>query len=47
MKYAPYNEPAAENAQHDPHLPWFFTEVTAPFLVQSTWSGVSCELNDA
>jgi len=26
----------AENAQHDPHCPWFFTLYTAPLVLQST-----------
>ena len=29
------------NAQHDPHCPWFLTGVTAPFSLQSTYSGSS------
>lgn len=32
----PSRPPAAENAQQDPHIPWFYTGVTAPFLAQST-----------
>jgi hypothetical protein len=32
--------PAAENAQEDPHGPWFFIEVTAvPLVRQSTEAG--------
>ena len=27
---------AAAKAQHDPHLPWFFTGVVTPFCLQST-----------
>ena len=33
--------PVAENAQHEPHCPWFFTGVTAPFSRQSIEVGVS------
>ena len=41
MKYAPSVEPVVEKAQQEPHWPWFLTAVTAPFLVQSIWSGRS------
>jgi hypothetical protein len=39
INLAPYNDPVVENAQHDPHWPWFLIGVTAPFEVQSTYSG--------
>jgi len=39
MKLRPSNEPVVENAQHDPHDPWFLTAVTAPFDLQSTVAG--------
>merc|ERR1719284_2346476 len=38
MNQAPSREPVVEKAQHEPHCPWFFTGVTAPFVVQSTAS---------
>jgi len=41
MKANPSNEPVVENAQHDPHEPWFLTGVTAPFYLQSTVYGRS------
>jgi len=31
--------PVVENAQHEPHWPWFFTGVTAPAAFQSTEEG--------
>jgi len=31
--------PVEENAQQDPQLPWFFTSVTTPLVLQSTKSG--------
>lgn len=31
----PSNAPVAENAQQEPHIPWFLTGVTAPFSLQS------------
>ena len=34
--WTPSMEPVALNVQHEPHWPWFFTGVTAPFLRQST-----------
>merc|ERR1719463_148911 len=36
ISQAPSSEPVVENAQHEPHCPWFFTGVTAPLVVQST-----------
>lgn len=36
MKLAPSMEPVDENAQHDPHCPWSFTLVTAPWSIQLT-----------
>jgi len=41
MKLNPSNEPVVENAQHDPHAPWFLIGVTAPFYLQSTVAGNS------
>jgi len=41
MKFNPSNDPVVEKAQHDPHCPWFFTPVTAPFVLQSTVVGGS------
>jgi len=38
-KLAPSTEPVVEKAQHEPHRPWFFTGVTAPFATQSTAVG--------
>ena len=35
----PSTAPTVENAQHDPHWPWFFTGVTAPLDTQSIVSG--------
>ena len=31
--------PVVEKDQQDPHWPWFFTGVTAPFSLQSTFLG--------
>merc|ERR550539_1414542 len=33
--------PVVENAQHDPHEPWFFTPVTLPLVTQLTLSATS------
>jgi len=41
MKFKPSKDPVDENAQQDPHVPWFFTAVTAPFYLQSTVEGNS------
>merc|ERR1719309_702197 len=38
MALLPSVEPVVENAQHDPHCPWFFTGVTAFWDLQSTES---------
>merc|ERR1712139_249947 len=38
IAFAPSTEPVVENAQHEPHWPWFFTGVTAPLATQSTES---------
>jgi len=32
----PSNPAVVEKAQQDPQLPWFLTEVTAPFYTQLT-----------
>ena len=32
LQAAPSKAPVVEKDQQDPHLPWFFTSVTAPFL---------------
>lgn len=37
MKCAPSIEPVVENDQQLPQAPWFFTPVTPPFVVQSTY----------
>jgi len=40
MAPRPSSEPVVENAQHDPHCPWFLTGVTTlPEVVQSTEAG--------
>ena len=31
--------PVDEKVQHEPHWPWSFTEVTAPFVLQSIEAG--------
>lgn len=41
MKQNPSKAPVVEKAQHDPHIPWFFTAVTAPCALQSTDDGTS------
>jgi len=33
--------PTAEKAQQLPHIPWFFTSVTAPFCLQSQDVGLA------
>ena len=38
MAATPSRAPQAENAQHDPHIPWFLTDPTA-LSVQSTEAG--------
>jgi len=43
----PSNEPVAENAQHDPHYPWFLIGVTAPNVLQSSELGISVTYNSA
>ena len=40
-KYCASKAPVEENAQDDPHFPWYLTIVTAPFLRQSIDSGHS------
>jgi hypothetical protein len=35
VEYRPSKAPAAENAQQEPQAPWFFTEETAFFYLQS------------
>eukprot|EP00982_Pelagococcus_subviridis_P004271 29120-Pelagococcus_subviridis.AAC.6 len=39
-KWAPSTAPVAEKLQHDPHIPWFFTGVTAPSALQSKFRGM-------
>ena len=39
MKFTPSTEPVVENAQHEPHWPWFLTRVTAPSETQSLSGG--------
>jgi len=39
MKLRPSKAPVDEKAQHDPQFPWFFTGVTAPFVLQSMVAG--------
>ena len=39
MALMPSTAPMAEKAQQLPHMPWFFTPVTAPCLRQSTAAG--------
>merc|ERR1719216_851459 len=44
IAYRDSNEPVVENAQHDPHCPWFLTGVTYDLpstSVQSTAAGLS------
>ena len=38
-KTAPSVEPVVEKAQHEPHWPWSFTGVTAPFVVLRSGRG--------
>jgi len=38
-KLHPSSDPVVENAQHEPHCPWFLTGVTAPAVTQSTDAG--------
>jgi len=40
-KFKDSNALAAENAQHDPHYPYYLTGLTAPTEVQSTSAGNS------
>eukprot|EP01139_Manchomonas_bermudensis_P009599 Amastigsp_a339351_1019.p4 type:complete len:147 gc:universal Amastigsp_a339351_1019:644-204(-) len=39
--HCPSVAPVVENAQHEPHWPWFLTGVTAPFETQFHEVGVS------
>merc|ERR1712055_38061 len=39
LKVAPSRLPVAEKAQQLPHMAWFFTPVTNPFVLQSTSAG--------
>jgi len=41
MKLRPSNEPVVENAQHEPHCPWFLIPVTAPAVTQLTDAGLA------
>merc|ERR1711898_71167 len=45
ISHAPSNAPVVENDQHEPHCPWFFTGVTAPFVVQSMDAANASPLN--
>merc|ERR1712048_202766 len=47
MKVAPSMEPVVENAQQEPHWPWFLTGVTAPLDTQSTEAAGSTSLRSA
>jgi hypothetical protein len=37
----PSSPPVVENAQHEPHYPWFLIGVTTPLVLQSTVAATS------
>jgi len=44
MKLRPSSDPVVENAQHDPHWPWFLIGVTAPLALQSNDVGIETSI---